>query len=207
MRERILPSHAPLAVLCLGQLMCILDISIVNIAIPSIQRELALAPSTLQWVVTAYVLAYGGLLLVGGRLADYFRTAEDARPRPGLFHAIFRCRRHGAQCGDVACGTGGTGVGGAIITPTVMSFVAGLYREGAERNWALGVLGAVTGAGFALGLVLGGLLTSTVGWRWVFFINVPIGLFVILGASWLRRETRGIPGRSIFRARSWLLRL
>ena len=80
-------------------------------------------------------------------------------------------------------------MGGAIITPTVMLFVAGLYREGAERNWALGVLGAVTGAGFALGLVLGGLLTSTVGWRWVFFINVPIGLFVILGASWLRRET------------------
>lgn len=83
----------------------------------------------------------------------------------------------------------GQGFGGAIITPTVMSFVAGLYREGAERNWALGVLGAVTGAGFAFGLVLGGLLTSTVGWRWVFFINVPIGLCVIVGALLLLDET------------------
>ena len=189
MRERILPSHAPLAVLCLGQLMCILDISIVNIAIPSIQRELALAPSTLQWVVTAYVLAYGGLLLVGGRLADYFGRRKMLVLGLACFTLSSAAGGMAPNAAMLLAARAGQGVGGAIITPTVMSFVAGLYREGAERNWALGVLGAVTGAGFALGLVLGGLLTSTVGWRWVFFINVPIGLFVILGASWLRRET------------------
>lgn len=189
MRERILPSHAALAVLCLGQLMCILDISIVNIAIPSIQRELALAPSTLQWVVTAYVLAYGGLLLVGGRLADYFGRRKMLVLGLACFTLSSAAGGMAPNAAMLLAARAGQGVGGAIITPTVMSFVAGLYREGAERNWALGVLGAVTGAGFALGLVLGGLLTSTVGWRWVFFINVPIGLFVILGASWLRRET------------------
>lgn len=189
MRDRALPSHAVLAVLCLGQLMCILDISIVNIAIPSIQRDLGLETSTLQWVVTAYVLAYGGLLLVGGRLADFFGRRKMLILGLALFTIASAAGGMAVNATVLLAARAGQGVGGAIITPTVMSFVAGLYREGAERNWALAVLGAVTGAGFALGLVLGGLLTSTVGWRWVFFINVPIGLLVIAGAFWLLPET------------------
>lgn len=189
MRERAIPSHTALAILCLGQLMCILDISIVNIAIPSIQRDLGLHTSTLQWVVTAYVLTYGGLLLVGGRLADFFGRRKMLILGLALFTLSSAAGGMAANAPVLLAARAGQGVGGAIITPTVMSFVAGLYREGAERNWALGVLGAVTGAGFALGLVLGGLLTSTVGWRWVFFINVPIGLLVVAGAFLLLPET------------------
>lgn len=191
---------AALILLCLGHLMCILDISIVNIAIPSIQRELDLPTASLQWVITAYVLTYGGFLLVGGRLGDLF-----GRRRMFLFGlTVFTLASALGGMAENAtmlfAARAGQGLGGAIITPTVMSFIAGLYPEGQKRNRALGLLGAIGGAGFALGLVLGGLLTSTVGWRWVFFINLPIGLIVILLAFWIlpktRREQRpvNIPG-------------
>lgn len=194
MRGRIAgPSHAALAVLCLGQLMCLLDASIVNIAIPSIQRDLGLETSALQWVVTAYVLSYAGLLLVGGRLADFFGRRRMLLLGLASFTLASAIGGVSANAAVLFAARAAQGFAAAIITPTVMSFIAGLYPEGAERNWALAVFGAVTGAGFALGLVMGGLLTSTVGWRWVFFINVPIGLLVIVGAQLMLPETERDP--------------
>lgn len=176
--------------LCLAQLMCVLDISIVNIAIPSIQRELSLASSSLQWLLTAYVLTYGGFLLIGGRLGDLYGRRRMLFFGLTLFTVASALGGLSTNVTMLLLARAGQGLGGAVITPTVLAFITGIFPEGADRNRALGLLGAVTGAGFALGLVLGGLLTSTLGWRWVFFINLPIAMGVIGGAAWLLQETR-----------------
>lgn len=175
--------------LCLGHLMCILDISIVNIAIPSIQRELGLPSASLHWIVTAYVLTYGGFLLVGGRLGDLLGRRRLFLLGLGLFTAASAVGGMAQSELQLVLARAGQGIGAAIVTPTVMSFVASLYTDSAERHRALGWLGTIGGAGYALGLVLGGLLTSTVGWRWVFYVNLPIGLLVILLALWALPET------------------
>lgn len=171
--------------LCVAQLVAILDISIVNIALPTIQRELGLTTASLQWLVTGYVLTYGGFLLVGGRLGDLYGRRRMLLTGLTIFTAASALGGVSGSLAELLAARAGQGLGAAILTPTVMSFIAGLFPEGYLRNRALGLLGAVTGAGFALGLVLGGLLTSTVGWRWVFFINLPIGAIVVAGVLWL----------------------
>lgn len=181
---------AVLWLLCVAQLMCVLDISIVNIAIPSIQRELGVASSSLQWVLTAYVLTYGGFLLVGGRLGDLLGRRRMLLAGLVLFTASSALGGLSANAAMLFAARAGQGLGAALISPTVLSFIAGIFPEGAERNRALGLHGAVTGAGFALGLILGGLLTATVGWRWVFYINLPIAVGVIAGVMWMLKETR-----------------
>src|SRR5690606_24389992 len=139
------------ALLSLGQLMCILDISIVNIAIPSIQKELALASASLHWIVTAYVLTYGGFLLVGGRLGDLFGRRRMFLFGLSLFTLASAVGGMSVNLTMLIMSRAGQGIGGAIITPTVMSFVAGLYDEGERRNRAMGLLAAIGGAGYALG--------------------------------------------------------
>lgn len=176
--------------LSLGQLMCILDISIVNIAIPSIQRELSLPSASLHWIVTAYVLTYAGLLLVGGRLGDLFGRRRMFLFGLTMFTLASAVGGMAQNLTMLVVSRASQGVGGAIITPTVMSFVASLYAEGESRNRAMGLLGAIGGAGYALGLILGGLLTTTVGWRWVFYINFPIGAAVVAASLWALPETR-----------------
>lgn len=171
-----------LLLLCTAQLVAVLDISIVNIALPSIQREMGLDTASLQWIVTAYVLTYGGFLLVGGRLGDLYGRRRLLLAGLALFTLSSALGGLSKDLTMLLLARAGQGLGGAIISPTVVSFITGLFAEGEQRNKALGLLGAVTGAGFALGLVLGGLLTSTVGWRWVFFINLPIGIAVSVGA-------------------------
>lgn len=176
--------------LSLGQMMCILDISIVNIAIPSIQRELHLSSASLHWIVTAYVLTYGGFLLVGGRLGDLLGRRRMFLFGLGLFTVASAIGGMAQNLMMLALSRAGQGIGGAILTPTIVSFVAGLYPEGERRHRALALLGAIGGAGYALGLILGGLLTSQAGWRWVFYINLPIGILVMAASLWALPETR-----------------
>lgn len=177
------------ALLCMGQLMCILDLSIVNIAIPSMQSDLGLASSAVHWIITAYVLTYGGFLLVGGRMGDLFGRRRVFLVGLSLFTLASALGGIAAGPAPLLIARAGQGLGGALITPTVMSFTAWLYAEGRERNRALGLLGAINGAGFALGLILGGLLTSMVGWRWIFFINLPIGAVALVLSLLLLPET------------------
>lgn len=170
--------------------MCILDISIVNIAIPSIQRELNVPNASLHWVVTAYVLTYGGFLLVGGRLGDLFGRRRMFLLGLSLFTLASAVGGTAVNLTMLVLARAGQGVGGAIITPTVMSFVASLYDEGEARNRAMGWLGTIGGLGYALGLILGGVLTSTVGWRWVFYVNLPIGILAVISSLWALPETK-----------------
>ena len=189
--ERTLPSldrahnkWLVLSVLALGQLMVVLDTTIVNVALPSIQASLHFSSTAnLQWVVTAYILTFGGFLLLGGRVAD----------RVGRQH-IFIC---GALVFAVASLIGGLanssglligaravqGVGAAFMAPAALGLVMVTFADGAERDRALGVWAAIAAAGGAIGLLAGGELTTTLSWRWVMFVNVPIGM-VAAGAAW-----------------------
>jgi EmrB/QacA subfamily drug resistance transporter len=179
-----------LVLLCATQFMLIIDVSIVNVALPTIERDLHFTDSSLQWVASAYALTFGGFLLLGGRCADLLG-------RRRLFMAgltVF-------TIASLACGFANTnnlliaaravqGLGGAMIAPAALSILSTTFAEGQERNKALAVWGAVSGAGGAVGVLLGGVLTEYVGWEWVFFVNAPIGLAAILLAPRLLRESR-----------------
>src|SRR5690606_10750354 len=127
---------------------------------------------------------YGGFLLVGGRSGDLFGRRRMFLLGLALFTLASAIGGMAKNLTMLVLSRAGQGVGAAIVAPTVMSFVAALYPEGEKRNRALGILGAVGGAGYALGLILGGLLTSKVGWRWIFYINLPIGFLVMIASLW-----------------------
>jgi EmrB/QacA subfamily drug resistance transporter len=179
-----------LILLCATQFMLIIDVSIVNVALPTIERELDFTPSSLQWVASAYALTFGGFLLLGGRCADLLGRRKLFMAGLALFTVA-----------SLACGFANTnnlliaaravqGLGGALIAPAALSILSTTFAEGAERNKALGVWGAVSGAGGAVGVLLGGVFTEYLGWEWVFFVNAPIGLAAILLAPRLLRESR-----------------
>jgi EmrB/QacA subfamily drug resistance transporter len=184
-----------LVVIAMAQLMVVLDTAIVNIALPSIQRALDFTPTSLEWVVNGYGLAFGGLLLLGGRAGDLFG-------RRRVFVIGVLVFTLGSLAGGFATTSSwliaarvAQGVGGAIVAPTALSLVAVTFPEGAARNRALGVYAAVSGAGGALGLLLGGLITNYFSWRWVLFVNVPIGLLLAFAAPRVLAATKGQPGR------------
>lgn len=169
---------AILAVLAVAQFMVVLDVSIVNVALPSIATELQFAPNNLQWVVTAYTLTFGGLLLLGGRAADIFGRRKLFIIAVALF-----------AMASLVCGLAQTetqliiaraiqGMTAAMMSPVALSIVLSEFREGKERNKALGVWAGVAAGGGAAGVLLGGVITEYLGWRWNFFVNVPIGLLV-----------------------------
>src|SRR3954470_8249411 len=165
-----------LVLLSAAQFVVVLDASIVNVALPSIQKALDFSDSNLQWVVNAYTLTFGGFLLLGGRAADLF-----GRRRVfifGLFVFSLASLAGGlAQSeGWLIAARAVQGLGAAIISPAALSIVTTTFAAGDERNKARGVWGAVAGAGGAAGVLLGGILTDTLGWEWVLFVNVPIGL-------------------------------
>src|SRR3954465_6593644 len=165
-----------LVLLSAAQFVVVLDASIVNVALPSIQKALDFSDSNLQWVVNAYTLTFGGFLLLGGRAADLF-----GRRRVfifGLFVFSLASLAGGlAQSeGWLIVARAVQGLGAAIISPAALSIVTTTFTEGAQRNKALGVWGAVAGAGGAAGVLLGGILTDSLGWEWVLFVNVPVGL-------------------------------
>jgi len=179
-----------LGVLGIAYLMVVLDLSIVNVALPSIQEDLDFSTSGLQWVVSGYALTFGGLLLLGGRSGDILGRRKVFMAGLLLF-AVFSlmCGLAWSAAALVAfrlC----QGAAGAILSPSVFSITLVTFEEGAERNKALGVLGAIAGSGAAIGVILGGILTEYAGWQWIFFVNVPIGLLALVFVPRVVRESR-----------------
>ena len=172
-----------LTLACTAQFMVVLDIAIVNVALPAIQRELHMDQSTLQWVVIAYGLLLGGFLLLGGRLGDLLGRRRIFLTGLALFSGASLLAGL-AQSQELLIGARALqGFGAALVAPTALSILAVTFSEGRERNWALGIFGAVGGSSASIGVIASGLLTDGPGWRWVFFINVPIGIALIAMAA------------------------
>jgi EmrB/QacA subfamily drug resistance transporter len=179
-----------LILLSAAQFVVVLDASIVNVALPSIGRALRFSASDLQWVVNAYTLTFGGFLLLGGRAADLFGRRSVFIGGLVLFALASLAGGLAQSEGWLIAARAVQGLGAAIISPAALSIVTTTFAEGAERNKALGVWGAVAGAGGAAGVLLGGILTDTLGWEWVLFVNVPIGLAAAAITPLLIAESR-----------------
>ncbi len=171
---------------CASQFMVVLDIAIVNVALPSIQRDLGIGQGSLQWIIIAYSLMLGGFLLLGGRLADHLGRRRMLLAGLILFSAASLLAGVAGSGGLLIGARALQGLGAALLPPTALSILAVTFDEGPERNRALGIYGAVTGISASVGVIASGLLTSGPGWRWIFFINVPIGIILIaLAAAFL----------------------
>ena len=170
--------------------MVVLDGSIVNIALPSIQTDLGVSASSLAWVVNAYALAFGGLLLLGGKSGDLYGRRRMFRVGVAIFVIASALGGFATNEGWLIGARILQGIGGAIAAPTALSLIAVNFREGKARNRAMGVYAAMAGVGATIGLLLGGVLTDYLSWRWVFFVNVPIGIAVLLGTSVLAEGGR-----------------
>src|SRR6266702_4524860 len=184
-----------LALLCAAQFMVVLDFSIVNVALPSMQKSLGFSPPTLQWVVSAYSLLFGGFLLLGGRAADLFGRRRVFLLGLVLFTLASLGGGFAQSPLELIVARASQGLAASIVAPSVLSLITTTFPQGAGRNRALGTFGAVASAGFASGVILGGLLTSAFGWRWVLFVNVPIGLTTIALTPLLLPESRGAKKR------------
>ncbi|MBJ7347436.1 MAG: MFS transporter [Thermoleophilaceae bacterium] len=178
-----------LALLAMAQFIVVLDASIVNVALPSIGRDLKLSQEGLSWVVNAYVLAFGGFLLLGGRLADMFGRRRMFVAGLLVFAAASLAGGFATSEAQLIVARAVQGFGAAMLSPAALSTVTVLFADGAERNKALGIWGAVAGAGGAAGVLLGGVLTE-IGWEWVFLVNVPVGVGCALLAPRLLPESR-----------------
>jgi EmrB/QacA subfamily drug resistance transporter len=179
-----------LILLCAVQFMVVLDVAIVNVALPTIKNALGFSDANLQWVVSAYTLTFGGFLMLGSRIADLLGRKRLFIAGLVLFSAA-----------SLACGLSQSdtqlivfraiqGLGAAVISPAALAILTTTFAEGEERNKALAIWGAIAGTGGAVGVLLGGILTDQVGWEWIFFLNVPIGLIVILAGQRVLHESR-----------------
>src|SRR6267143_3099294 len=168
-----------LAVIVTAQFMVVLDISIVNVALPSIKTDLHFSQESLQWVITAYSILFGGVLLLGGRLADLLGRRRLFVAGLVLFTASSLLDGLAWSEGSLLGFRALQGLGAALLSPAALSIVTTMFREGRERNVALGIWGAASGSGAAAGVLLGGALTSAFSWSWIFFVNVPAGLLVL----------------------------
>ena len=167
-----------LAVVGAAFFMTILDVAIVNVAIPSIQTDLHIAESTVQWVITAYAITFGGFLLLGGRMADLLGRRRIFIAGLILFTLASLACGLASSAAVLIVSRAVQGIGAAIISPAALSIVTTTFEEGAERNKALGIWGALGGSGAAAGVLFGGILTKYLGWEWIFFVNVPVGVLV-----------------------------
>jgi EmrB/QacA subfamily drug resistance transporter len=185
-----------LALLCVTQFVVVLDIAIVNVALPSIQTDLKITQENLQWVISAYALVFGGFLLLGGRLADILGRKRVFMTGLVIF-----------SVGSLLCGLAWSeasligaralqGLGAATITPSALSILTTTFREGRERNIALGAWGAVGGFGAAAGVLLGGIITDLLSWEWIFFVNVPVGIAALVLSPILLTESKDAHGQS-----------
>src|SRR4051794_35056549 len=155
-------------------------IAIVNVALPSIQSDLHFSQESLQWVLTAYSIMFGGFLMLGGRVADLGGRRRVFMAGVTLFTVSSLLCGLAWSEGSLIAFRAAQGLGGAILSPAALSILTTTFREGRERNLALGVWGAIAGTGAAAGTLLGGVLTSRIGWEWIFFVNVPVGAAVTL---------------------------
>ena len=179
-----------LILLCSAQFVVVLDASIVNVALPTIGEALDFTESSLPWVVNAYVLTFGGFLLLGGRLADLLGRRRVFMFGLVLFAIASLFGGLASSSGQLVAARAVQGLGAAILSPAALSIVATTFKDGAERNKALGIWGAVAGSGGAAGVLLGGVLTDGLGWEWVLWVNVPIGIAAAAIAPSLIAESR-----------------
>ena len=179
-----------LALIVTAQFMVILDVAIVNVALPSIKADLAFSQTSLQWVISAYAILFGGALLLGGRLADLLGRRRLFVAGLALFAASSLLCGVAWSEGSLIAFRALQGLGGALLAPAALSLLMTTFAEGRERNLALGIYGAASGSGAAVGVLLGGVLTSYLGWSWIFFINIPVGVAAIALTPLLLRESR-----------------
>jgi EmrB/QacA subfamily drug resistance transporter len=179
-----------LAVIVTAQFMVVLDVAIVNVALPSIKTDLHFSQESLQWVITAYSIFFGGVLLLGGRLADLLGRRRLFIAGLALFTVSSLLDGLAWSESSLIVFRSLQGLGAALLSPAALSILTTTFREGRERNLALGIWGAASGSGGAAGVLLGGALTSGLSWSWIFFINVPVGIAVMALSPWLLRESR-----------------
>jgi EmrB/QacA subfamily drug resistance transporter len=184
-----------LLVIATAQLMVVLDATIVNVALPHVQRALGFSGTGLEWVVNAYAVTFGGLLLLGGRAGDIFGRRRVFVSGLLLFSAASLLGGFATTQWWLLTARAVQGAGGAVIAPTALALISTNFRQGQERNRAFSVYSAMAGAGGAAGLVLGGVLTTYASWRWVLFVNVPIGIVVAAAAPRMLAESPRLPGR------------
>jgi MFS family permease len=182
--------RATLIVACLAQFMVILDVSVVNVALPAIRNGLHFSEQNLQWVVNAYTVTFAGFLLLGGRAADLMGRRRVFVAGLGLFGLASLAGGLAQTQAELIAARAVQGLGGAVIAPASLSIITTTFPEGAVRNRAVGIWGAMGGAGGAAGVLLGGVLTDLFNWRWILFINVPIGLIAAVCAQRLLAEGR-----------------
>jgi EmrB/QacA subfamily drug resistance transporter len=187
-----------LAVIVAAQFMVVLDVAIVNVALPSIKTDLHFSETSLQWVITAYSIFFGGVLLLGGRLADLLGRRRLFMAGLVLFTVSSLLDGLAWSEGSLIAFRSLQGLGAALLSPAALSILTTTFREGRERNLALGIWGAASGSGGAAGVLLGGALTSSLSWSWIFFINVPVGALVLAVSPWLLRESRADLGHRRF---------
>ena len=168
-----------LALVCVAFFITILDVSIVNVALPSIGRSLHASNESLQWVITAYAITFGGFLLLGGRAADLLGRRRMFIIGLTFFSAASLACGFASSLGVLVAARAVQGLGAAVISPATLSIITTTFDEGAERNKALGIWGAMGGSGAAAGVLFGGILTKYLGWEWIFFVNAPVGALVL----------------------------
>src|ERR1700751_996647 len=181
-----------LAVLLAAQFMVVLDIAIVNVALPTIKTDLHFSQESLQWVITAYSILFGGVLLLGGRQGRLLGRRGPVLPGPP--RCTVSSRLDGLEWSEASliAFRAAQGLGAALLAPAALSILTTTFEEGRERNPALGIWGAVSGSGAAAGVLLGGALTSALSWSWIFFVNVPVGALVLVLSPILLRESRAV---------------
>jgi EmrB/QacA subfamily drug resistance transporter len=179
-----------LTLVCVAFFMTVLDVSIVNVALPSIGRSLHFSETGLQWVITAYAITFGGFLLLGGRAGDILGRKRMFLIGVVIFTAASLVCGLAGSTGVLIAARAVQGFGAAIVSPSTLSIITTTFDEGAERNKALGIWGAMGGSGAAAGVLFGGILVKYLGWEWIFFVNVPVGALVLALTPGIVRESR-----------------
>jgi EmrB/QacA subfamily drug resistance transporter len=186
-----------LVIACMAQFMVVLDATVVNIALPSVQRALHFSPANLQWVVNGYTLIFGGFLLLGGRAADLIGRKRLFVAGVILFSVASLINGLAQSSGMLIAGRALQGLGGALVSPAALAIITTTFTDGEERTRALGVWSAIAASGAAVGLLMGGILTDIASWRWVFFVNVPVGIITVLMAlRWVAESRVEVERRS-----------